>query len=66
MSTAALRQQRHRRREREGKIPLCIEVDEVRLTELLVQAKLLSPLVDHGRSEIEAATEKLLELIVDA
>jgi len=27
MSAAALRQQRHRRREREGKIPLAIEVD---------------------------------------
>jgi hypothetical protein len=66
MSTAADRQRLHRERSRCGKIILRLEVDEVLLTELLVAAKLLEPKVDHGRSEIERATEKLIELIGDA
>jgi hypothetical protein len=43
-----------------------VEADEVGLVELLAAAKLLDPMVDHGRSEIERATERLIELIAAA
>jgi hypothetical protein len=59
-SAAALRQQRHRRREREGKIPLMVEVDEAKIVEVLVAAKLIDPMADHAKAEIEAAVERLL------
>ena len=64
MSAAALRQRLHRARERNGKIVLRIEADEVGLTEALITAKLLDPLVDHDRAAVEAAAARMLELII--
>jgi hypothetical protein len=67
MSTAAaVRQRARRQRLANGKILLLVEADETKLVELLVASKLIDPMVDHGRSEIERATGKLLELIADA
>lgn len=56
----ALRSKRFRDRQREGKIVLTIEADEVMLTELLVAANLLPPAVDYTRAQIEEATQALL------
>jgi hypothetical protein len=63
MSNAA-RLRRFRERQANGHIILRLEVDEVALTELLVAAGLLPPATDHERTEIEAATERLLGTLI--
>jgi hypothetical protein len=63
MSTAALRQRRHRERERDGKLAVTVEVDAREVIELLVEARLLDPRADfHTREDIGAAVAKFLVL----
>jgi hypothetical protein len=63
-TTAALRQRRRRERLRQGRFILKVEVDEAGLVEVLTAASLLSPSVDHGRPEIQAAAQRLLGLMI--
>ena len=63
MTAAVIRQRRRRERLRGGLIQLTITVPEVQLIETLVEARLLSPLVDHDRHAIEQAAERLLAMI---
>lgn len=67
MSAAALRQQRYREREREGKIMVTIQVDAAEIIELLVESNLLDPRRDYfPRSDIAAGIERFLILARDA
>jgi hypothetical protein len=59
MSSAA-RQQRHRARERRGKVVLHIEADEVELIEALLIGGFLDPAHIDDRGRVERAVERLL------
>src|SRR5262245_66378455 len=63
LSTAALRVRRHRARRAAGRLSLSIEVDEVALIKVLVQADLLDRLQDHDRAALGHAIEHLIELL---
>ena len=65
MTSATVRQRRRRERLANGRIQLTIEADEVALLEALHEARLLDPLVDHDRCEIERAVERLIEMIAE-
>jgi hypothetical protein len=62
--TAAERQRRRRRRLRDGKIIVRVELDEVEAEEQLAAAGLLDPQRDHGRDEIERALDDAEIVIV--
>jgi hypothetical protein len=62
---AAIRQRRYRDRQREGKISLCIDVDEFALFEALVAAGFLSP-DDDSRQSLETALAHVVELWVSS
>ena len=64
MSSAAARQRAHRARQREGKIMLMIEANEVDLTEALLAGGFLDPAHAEDRARIEAATERMLAVLV--
>jgi hypothetical protein len=62
MSSAALRQQRHRARENAGRLVVSVEVG-CEVIELLTEARLLDPSADwHSREEIGAALARFLSL----
>jgi hypothetical protein len=62
VSSAAARERAHRRRMREGKIVVAVEVD-VDDIEMLTVARLLDPMVDHDRVEVGHAIERVLKLL---
>jgi hypothetical protein len=61
----AERQRRYRARLACGKIPLCIEVDEVNVTEALVAAGLLSEAEAQDREKLARAIEKIITVWVN-
>jgi hypothetical protein len=63
VGAVALRVRRHRARRAAGKLSLNIEVHEVALREILVQARLLDPVRGHGRDDLARGIEQLLELL---
>jgi hypothetical protein len=63
MSTPAHRQAAYRRRQRDGRCVLLVEVDEVALEVLLVRAGLLSPGVEHDREALSAALARQIDLL---
>jgi hypothetical protein len=63
MSTTAARQRLHRQRERAGLAVLRVEVDEIALTEKLIEGSFLDPADADDRARIEAATERLLAVL---
>ncbi len=60
MSSAAARMKAYRRREATGKIPLRIEVSEVDVTELLIEANMLQRLDIEDHDKIARGIERLL------
>jgi hypothetical protein len=64
-SPGAARVAAHYRRRKSGRIVLPVEVDEVGLVELLVEARLLSAGQQDDRRAVAAATSKLLGVITD-
>jgi hypothetical protein len=65
MTTAAARQRQrlHRTRERAGLVVLRIAVEEIALTEKLVEAGFLDLADVEDRACVEAATERLLAVL---
>jgi hypothetical protein len=64
MSNAAERQRRHRARQRRGLRVVTIEVDEISVSEALVQTGFLSPLRADDPDAIREAIEKHLAALV--
>ena len=65
MSSAADRMRRRRERERTGRVILMVEFDETQLTETLCQARLIDPMAETSRADLERAVERLVELVGD-
>jgi hypothetical protein len=63
-STSAVRMARWRRRNAAGRIPLTIEIDEVALTELLVEHGMLERSRADDRVALALAVERVLEVLV--
>jgi hypothetical protein len=63
--SAAARSRKCRARRANGLIVLRIEANEVGLIELLTEAGLLPPAMDHDRNTIAAATERLLATLIE-
>jgi hypothetical protein len=61
--TAAARMRRLRQRQAAGRITLQVELDEVQLVETLTTARLLDPLADPSRADLERAVERLIEAL---
>lgn len=61
-STGAARQRRHRERTAVGRIVLPVEVDEVRLAEVLADAGLIG--ADHDRGELAAVLSRWVDLLM--
>jgi hypothetical protein len=61
--TAAARQRARRARQRDGKILLHVEADEVALTEALISGGFLDPAHVDDRDRIAAAVERLLAVV---
>jgi hypothetical protein len=61
--SAALRQQRHRQRARDGRIVLQVELPKAELIELLITAALLNPHADfYSREDLAEGVTRFLEL----
>jgi hypothetical protein len=63
MGTAAARMKLHRQRQAAGKIPLRIEVPEIDVAELLIEANLLQQSEREDRDKIARGIEKLLDIL---
>ena len=63
VNSAAARQQRHRARERSGRVLVTVELDAAETIEMLIEAGLLDPRRDHFGSDVLAeAVERFLRL----
>ena len=62
ISRGAIRQRRHRARQRDGKIVIMVEADEVALTEQLVVAGFLPAADMDNRAAVKAALERVIAI----
>jgi len=60
--TCAERVRRHRQRQRDGRVVLCIEAEEVALIDKLIVARLLDPTMADDPQQVVAAVTRLLEI----
>jgi hypothetical protein len=60
--TCADRVRRHRQRQRDGRVVLCIEAEEVALIDKLIVARLLDPTMADDPQQVVAAVTRLLEI----
>ena len=60
--TCAERVRRHRQRQRDGRVVLCIEAEEVALIDKLIVARLLDPTMAGDPQQVVAAVTRLLEI----
>jgi hypothetical protein len=60
--TCAERVRRHRQRQRDGRVVLCIEAEEVALIDKLIVALLLDPTMADDPQQVVAAVTRLLEI----
>jgi hypothetical protein len=65
-SAARIRQRAHRARERQGKITLPVDVDEVALACALVDAGLIAVDEQEDRRKLAAALSRMVEIILTA
>jgi hypothetical protein len=65
MSSSAVRMRVLRRRRRQGRIPLRLEVDEVRLAGALIASKRLTPDETLRRGLVERELSRLIEDFVE-
>lgn len=64
MSAVKDRVRLHRQRQAAGRAILPLDVDEVRVADFLIRARLLDPVNADDRMALTKATERLLELII--
>jgi hypothetical protein len=60
--TCAERVRRHRQRQRDGRVVLCVEAEEVALIDKLIVARLLDPTMADDPQQVVAAVTRLLEI----
>jgi hypothetical protein len=61
-SSGALRQRRHRERQRDGLVILHVSVDEVALAEQMAIAGFLAPTDAYDRKKLTQALERIIQL----
>ena len=62
MTCVAERVRRHRQRQRDGRVVLCIEVVEAALIDKLIVARLLDPTMADDPQQVVVAVTRLLEI----
>jgi hypothetical protein len=60
--TCAERVRRHRQRQRDGRVVLCVEAEEVALIDKLIVARLLDPTMADDPQQVVVAVTRLLEI----